>query len=163
TDDPLTEVGVPYGSMGYGSPEQARGENADHRTDIFSLGVLLYEMVTGQAPFPGKHAGEVLNAVINATPWPGRGLNPMAPGARQPILDRALAKAAKDRYQTMAAFRDDLKALMRRLARESGVSSDSSMPLQRARATWLLTGTLGRVLGRLRVPMREARSGPLSA
>src|SRR5262249_28501046 len=65
TDDPLTEVGVPYGSMGYGSPEQARGENADHRTDIFSLGVLLYEMVTGHAPFRGKHAVEVLNAVIN--------------------------------------------------------------------------------------------------
>ncbi|HEY7516223.1 MAG TPA: serine/threonine-protein kinase, partial [Vicinamibacteria bacterium] len=67
TDDPLTEVGVPYGSMGYGSPEQARGENADHRTDVFSLGVLLYEMVTGLPPFRGKHAVEVLNAVINGS------------------------------------------------------------------------------------------------
>ncbi len=166
TDDPLTEVGVPYGSMGYGSPEQARGENADHRTDVFSLGVLLYEMVTGLPPFRGKHAVEVLNAVINSTPRPIRDLNPKAPTALQPILDRALAKDPKDRYQTMAALRDELKALMRRLSRETGVvpteASATLLPLQRARATWLLTGTLGRVLGRLRVPVREARSGPLA-
>jgi eukaryotic-like serine/threonine-protein kinase len=163
TDDPLTEVGVPYGSMGYGSPEQARGENADHRTDIFSLGVLLYEMVTGLPPFRGKHAVEVLNAVINSSPRPIRDLNPKAPAALQPILDRALAKDPRDRYQTMAALRDELKALMRRISRENSVAHDgtgSYAPLQRARATWLLTGTLGRVLGRLRVPAREARSGP---
>ncbi len=167
TDDPLTEVGVPYGSMGYGSPEQARGENADHRTDVFSLGVLLYEMVTGLPPFRGRHAVEVLNAVINVTPRPIRDLNPKAPAALQPILDRALAKDPKDRYQTMAALRDELKALMRRLSRETGVvpteASATLLPVQRARASWLLTGTLGRVLGRLRVPAREARSGPWKA
>jgi serine/threonine-protein kinase len=164
TDDPLTEVGVPYGSMGYGSPEQARGENADHRTDVFSLGVLLYEMVTGLPPFRGKHAVEVLNAVINGSPRPIRDLNPKAPAALQPILDRALAKDPRDRYQTMAALRDELKALVRRLSRDTGLpatdGTGSYAPLQRARATWLLTGTLGRVLGRLRVPAREARSGP---
>jgi eukaryotic-like serine/threonine-protein kinase len=164
TDDPLTEVGVPYGSMGYGSPEQARGENADYRTDIFSLGVLLYEMVTGLPPFRGKHAVEVLNAVINSSPRPIRDLNPKAPAALQPILDRALAKDPRDRYQTMAALRDELKALMRRLSRDNGVPASegtgSYPPLQRARANWLLTGTLGRVLGRLRVPARDARSGP---
>ncbi len=164
TDDPLTEIGVPYGSMGYSSPEQASGQAADHRTDVFSLGVVLYEMVTGVAPFRGRHAVEVLNAVINAAPRPIADLNPRALPALQPILDRAMAKAPRDRYQTMAAFRDELKALMRRLTRETGlVPTEATATLlepQRARAAWSLSDTLGRVLGRLRpsVPGREPRS-----
>ena len=167
TDEPLTEVGVPYGSMGYSSPEQAAGDPADHRTDVFSLGVILFEMLTGQAPFRGRHAVEVLNAVINTAPRSLRDLNPKVPAALQPVLDRALAKAPKDRYQTMAALRDELKAAMRRLSRETGLvpteASATLLPPQRARATWLLSSTLGRVLGRLRPPGglgRGVRSGP---
>ncbi len=169
TDEPLTEIGVPYGSMGYSSPEQASGQAADHRTDVFSLGVVLYEMVTGAAPFRGRHAVEVLNAVINSSPRPIVDLNPRALPALQPILDRALAKAPRDRYQTMAAFRDDLKALMRRLARETGVvpteTTATLLAPQRARASWSLSGTLGKVLTRLRpsLPARETRSGPPAA
>jgi eukaryotic-like serine/threonine-protein kinase len=173
TDEPLTEVGVPYGSMGYSSPEQAAGDPADHRSDIFSLGVLLYEMLTGQPPFRGRHAVEVLNAVINLTPRPLREVNPKVPGAIQPILDRAMAKLPKDRFQTMAALRDELKAVMRRFSREGGlVPNETSAALllpqrARARATWLLSSTFGRVLGRLRsgpsVSARGARSGPTSA
>jgi serine/threonine-protein kinase len=169
TDDPLTEIGVPYGSMGYSSPEQAAGQAADHRSDVFSLGVVLYEMVTGQPPFRGRHAVEVLNAVINATPRPLVEANPRALAALQPILDRAMAKAPRDRYQTMAAFRDALKSLMRRLTRETGLvpteATATFLPLQRVRGAWSLPGTLGRVLGRLRPslpgrPGREPRSGP---
>jgi serine/threonine-protein kinase len=165
TDDPLTEIGVPYGSMGYSSPEQASGQSADHRTDVFSLGVVLYEMVTGVAPFRGRHAVEVLNAVINSAPRPIADINPRALSALQPILDRAMAKEPRDRYQTMAAFRDELKALMRRLTRETGlVPTEATATLlepQRARAAWSLSDTLGRVLGRLRpsVPGKEPRSG----
>jgi serine/threonine-protein kinase len=169
TDDPLTEVGVPYGSMGYSSPEQASGQPADHRTDVWSLGVVLYETVTGVAPFRGRHAVEVLNAVINATPRPITDVNPRALPLLQPILDRALAKSPAARYQTMAAFRDALKALMRRLTRETGVvpteTTATFLPLQRARI-WPFSGTLGRVLGRLRAAgpgSGEARSGPLAA
>ena len=166
TDDPLTEIGVPYGSMGYSSPEQASGQAADHRTDVFSLGVVLYEMLTGLPPFRGRHAVEVLNAVINTSPRPIADLNPRALPALQPILDRAMAKAPRDRYQTMAAFRDELKSLMRRLTRETGLvpTEATATPLepQRARTPWSLPGTLGRVLGRLRpaLPAREPRSGP---
>jgi eukaryotic-like serine/threonine-protein kinase len=159
TDDPLTEIGVPYGSMGYSSPEQASGQAADHRSDVFSLGVVLYEMVTGVAPFRGRHAVEVLNAVINSAPRPIADLNPRALPALQPILDRAMAKAPRDRYQTMAAFRDELKALMRRLTRETGVvpteATATFLEPQRARAVWSLTDTLGRVLGRMRTPLVE--------
>ncbi len=168
TDDPLTEVGVPYGSMGYSSPEQASGQAADHRSDVFSLGVVLYEMVTGSPPFRGRHAVEVLNAVINQVPRPVVDVNPRALPALQPLLDRAMAKAPRDRYQTMAALRDDLKSLMRRLTRETGlVPTETTATLvapQRARAPWSLSGTLGRVLQRLRPsPGREARSGPSPA
>ncbi len=169
TDEPLTEIGVPYGSMGYSSPEQASGQAADHRTDVFSLGVVLYEMVTGVAPFRGRHAVEVLSAVINQVPRPIVDANPRALPALQPILDRALAKAPPDRYQTMAAFRDDLKALMRRLARETGVvpteTTATLLAPQRARSSWSPWGTLGRVLSRLRpsLPGREPRSGPPAA
>jgi len=168
--DTWTELGVPYGSMGYSSPEQVAGESADHRTDIFSLGVVVYEMITGQPPFRGRHAVEMLSAVVNEKPRPLLEVNPRAPAALQPILDRALAKDPKDRYQTMAAFRDALKSLMRRLTRETGMvpteASTTLLPVQKARgATWSLTGTLGRVISRLRPPLpglptREARSGP---
>ncbi len=172
-EDPVTEIGVPYGSMGYASPEQAAGAAVvDHRSDVFSLGVLLYEMTTGSAPFKGRHAVEVLHAVINQPARPLREQNPAAPPALQPILDRALAKNPEERYQTMAAFRDELKSTMRKLSRETGVvpteASATLLAPQRARASWLLASTLGRVLprrvlGRLRPPSREARSGPLTA
>ena len=148
TDEPLTEIGVPYGSMGYSSPEQASGQAADHRTDVFSLGVVLYEMVSGVAPFRGRHAVEVLSAVINQTPRPIVDLNPRALPALQPILDRALAKAPRDRYQTMAALRDDLKALMRRLARETGVvpteTTATLLAPRRARDLVVVLGDAGK-------------------
>ena len=165
--DTWTELGVPYGSMGYSSPEQVAGESADHRTDVFSLGVVLYEMVAGQPPFRGRHAVEVLSAVINDAPRPLLEANPRSPAGLGPILERALAKSAKDRYQTMAAFRDALKSLMRRLTRETGLvpteASATLLPPQRARASFSLSGTLGRVISRLRPPLpgpaRLARSG----
>jgi len=168
-DDPLTEVGAPYGSMGYASPEQAAGQVADHRSDVFSLGVVLYEMLAGAPPFHGRHAVELLNAVITEAPRPLVEQNPRAHPALQPLLDRALAKRPEDRYQTMAALRDELKALMRRLTRETGVvpteATATLLTPQRARAHWSLPGTLGRVLARLRpaTPGKDARSGPAAA
>src|SRR5260370_39478722 len=109
-------------------------------------------MLTGQPPFGGSHAVEVLNAVINRAPRPLHDLNPKVPAALQPVLDRALAKAAKARYQTMAALRDELKAVMRRLSRETGLvpteASSTLLPPPRPRATRPLRPPLARVPGR---------------
>ncbi|MEP7273609.1 MAG: protein kinase, partial [Acidobacteriota bacterium] len=154
-DKSMTEVGVPYGTMGYGSPEQATGERVDHRTDIFSLGVVIYEMVTGQQPFKGRHRIEVLSAVVNSTPRPVTEVNPKVPAGLEPILSRALAKSPGDRYRTMAEMGADLKALLRHLSHAAGISADSSANIlapQRQRNAWHLSGTLGRVFGRLRHP-----------
>ena len=122
TDDQrkhLTEVGKPYGTATYAAPEQAQGLPADHRADIFSTGVLLYEMLVGKWPFDGKTAVHVRYAVVNE---PARRLADARPSptpARlQEILDRAIAKDPQDRYQKITEMRDDLRAVLRQLELE---------------------------------------------
>jgi serine/threonine-protein kinase len=165
TDEPVTELGVPYGSLGYGSPEQASGDPVDHRSDVFSVGVLIYEMATGHRPFTGRNRLEVLHAVMSQAPRPLAQLNPAVPPGLQPILDRVLAKNPRDR-PPMAAVREELKALMRQLSRDPGhvpteVSSTLVAP-QHARSSWLLGTALGRVFARRRGPaMAEPRTDPI--
>lgn len=149
-----TQVGVPYGTLGYGSPEQASGASVDHRTDIFSLGIVIYEMVTGRRPFRGKHVIDVLHAVVHDSPVPANALNPKVPPGLQAVLDRALAKDPDARFPSMAAMRDELRALQRRLAR-GGEAFEAASPLpadarRRGRASSLLGETFGRVFGRRR-------------
>ena len=150
-DKSMTEIGVPYGTVGYGAPEQAAGERVDHRADIFSLGVVLYEMVTGHQPFKGRNRIEILNAVINDEPDPINERTLKAPPRLQVILDRALAKKPRDRFSTMAEMRDELKNLMRQLSYDLGIDPMGSGWLtvapRRARSSWRLSGTLGRVFG----------------
>lgn len=159
-----TQVGVPYGTLGYGSPEQASGAAVDHRTDIFSLGVVIYEMVTGRRPFRGKNPIDVLHAVLHDTPVPAAVLSPRIPPELQAILDRALAKDAADRFPSMAALRDELRALQRRLAR--GVASagppSAAEPRRRSRAYSLLGETFSRVFGGRR-RAEAAALGPRAA
>jgi len=106
----LTEVGVPYGTATYAAPEQARGDRVDKRADIFSLGVLLYEMITGTWPFRGKSTIDVRHAVLYDTPKPIAELrrDPLPPRLQQ-ILDRAMSKDPRDRYQKMEEMRDELR------------------------------------------------------
>ena len=150
-DRSVTEIGVPYGTVGYGSPEQAAGERVDHRTDIFSLGVTLYEMVTGRQPFRGRNRIEILNAVINDEPEPITEDNPGAPPRLQAILDRALAKKPRGRFGTMCDMRDELRGLMREILQETGVDIAGVGAIltapRSARSSWRLSGTLGRVFG----------------
>ena len=109
----LTEVGVPYGTATYAAPEQARGDKVDARADIFSTGVLLYEMLTGTWPFRGKTAIDVRHAVIYDQP---KTLAEMRPGATplrlQQILDRAMQKEPRDRYQRIDELRDELRGVL---------------------------------------------------
>src|SRR5229473_2146693 len=109
----LTEVGIPYGTATYAAPEQARGERVDARADIFSTGVLIYEMLTGTWPFQGKTSVDVRHAVLHGEPQP---LDEARPGAVPPrlqvILDRTLQKDPKDRYQKVSELRDELRAVL---------------------------------------------------
>mgnify|MGYP002784063683 FL=1 len=149
-DKSMTELGVPYGTMGYGSPEQAAGERVDHRTDVFSLGVLLSEMVTGRQPFTGRHRIEILHAVINKDPDPVCDDCPIAPDRLQAIIDRALAKNPKDRFSTMAEMLEELKIQMRELTGESVAPNDvAGKPVvpQQARASWRLTAARCKLFG----------------
>ncbi|QYO66505.1 serine/threonine-protein kinase [Leptolyngbya sp. 7M] len=119
----ITELGIPYGTATYAAPEQARGERADARSDIFSTGVLLYEMLTGIWAFQGKTVIDVRHQVLYGTPKP---LTEMRrepfPEVLQKIVDRALAKEQKDRYQKIAEMRDELRAVLQ------GISGAQLMP-----------------------------------
>jgi len=118
SDPQLTEVGVPYGTSTYAAPEQAQGLKADHRADIFSTGVLLYEMLAGTWPFRGKTALDVRYAVVYHKPKPiveARGEDSPALRRIQEILDKALAKAPEDRYQKIEEMRRDLQELLREI------------------------------------------------
>jgi serine/threonine-protein kinase len=118
SDPQLTEVGVPYGTSTYAAPEQTQGSKADHRADIFSTGVLLYEMLAGTWPFRGKTALDVRYAVVYHKPKPiieARGEDSPALRRIQDILDKALAKVPEDRYQRIEDMRTDLQAVLREI------------------------------------------------
>src|ERR1044071_5597969 len=117
----LTEVGVPYGTATYAAPEQARGDRVDKRTDIFSLGVLLYEMLTGTWPFRGKTTIDVRHAVLHDPPRPIAELRGSTiPPRLQQIIDRALAKEPKDRFQNMEDFRNELRQALQEVDASAG-------------------------------------------
>lgn len=126
SDQHLTEMGVPYGTATYAAPEQATGAHVDHRADIFSTGVLLYEMLAGIWPFQGKTNVEVRYAVLHDTPVPIAQLRPDAPPRLQEILDRALAKDPKDRYQRISEMRDELRTVKRELSTAGANVSDAT-------------------------------------
>ncbi|HEX8773540.1 MAG TPA: protein kinase [Pyrinomonadaceae bacterium] len=113
----LTEIGVPYGTATYAAPEQARGDRVDSRADIFSTGVLLYEMLTGTWPFQGKTSIDVRHAVLHDAPRPIAEMRGDAVPARlQQILDRAMAKEPRDRYQKIKEMGDDLREVLREIS-----------------------------------------------
>jgi len=110
----LTVQGSPYGTPTYAAPEQSRGEHVDNRADIFSTGILLYEMLTGTWAFHGKTAVDVRHAVLYETPKPIAQLRgEQIPDKLQAIIDRALAKDPRDRFQNILEMRDELIAVLR--------------------------------------------------
>ena len=116
----ITEVGVPYGTATYAAPEQARGDRVDSRADIFSTGVLLYEMLAGTWPFRGSTAVEVRHAVLNDEPQPLSKVRPgRVPAQLQTILDKALAKDPRNRYQKIYYFANDLRTVIREVTADA--------------------------------------------
>jgi len=109
----VTRTGVAIGTAGYMSPEQIRGERLDARTDLFSFGLVLYEMATGQRAFKGKPGFEVQNAIIEDLPSPAREWNPKLPAKLEGIIHKALKKERDARYQSAAEMCAELEALER--------------------------------------------------
>lgn len=105
-----TQTGMVLGSPKYMSPEQVMGKNIDQRSDIFSLGVMLYEMLTGQAPFNGENVNAIMYQTLNAVPQPPSTLNTAVPEMANFIVAKALAKKVEDRYQNAKDLATDLRA-----------------------------------------------------
>src|SRR5258708_11086541 len=112
-DDSLTAVGVIPGTAVYMSPEQARSEEIDFRSDLFSFGVVMYEMSTGKKPFTGKNSLMTLDSVLHTKPIPPGELNPKMPVELEGIIGKAMEKDRKQRYQSATQMKADLQQLKR--------------------------------------------------
>src|ERR1700728_1274386 len=127
-DEHLTSPGSSMGTVAYMSPEQARGEDLDARCDLFSLGVVLYEMATGSVPFPGATTAVIYDGILHSTPAPAKKLNPRLPAGIDVVLGKALEKDPDLRCQTAAELRADLKRLQRDVESSRRPAAETGVP-----------------------------------
>ena len=139
----LTALGSPFGTASYMSPEQAKGEPADARSDIFSMGIVMYEMLTGRLPFKGRTSVDVMHSVMHDEPEP---LGDSAPQRLQQIVSKALAKSPSARYQSTEVLLEDLRSLVRSHYAQSGVvPADKAASLRASRRPQKTAGLLDRI------------------
>ncbi|MGD0759711.1 MAG: serine/threonine-protein kinase [Candidatus Sulfotelmatobacter sp.] len=146
----LTSPGSTVGTVAYMSPEQARGEELDARTDLFSFGAVMYEMCTGQVAFGGSTSAIIFEAILNRAPTPPPQLNPGLPSDLSRVIGRALEKDRELRYQTASEIRAELKGLKRDL--DSSRSAAAQGTASAAQAAGAVTSAVTRRRGRLVSP-----------
>ena len=147
TVEPLTGEGRIIGTVAYMSPEQAQGKPVDARSDVFSLGILLFEMATGQKPFQGDTSMSVLSAIIKDTPASVTDLRADLPRDVGRVLRRCLAKDPEERYQTAKDLRADLRLLKEDVdsdasGRTQSVTATRQRPRSPRAALWLALGAV---------------------
>jgi eukaryotic-like serine/threonine-protein kinase len=136
-EENLTNPGTAIGTMAYMSPEQIRGKELDARTDLFSFGVMLYEMATGMLPFRGETSGVIVDSILNRAPVAPIRLNSELPSRLEEIINKALEKDREIRYQSAADIRADLKRLRRDTESAKGtVAAREQEPVSGPRITW---------------------------
>jgi serine/threonine protein kinase len=143
-EESLTSPGAAVGTIVYMSPEQVRGKELDGRSDLFSFGVVLYEMATGVLPFRGESTGIVFEAILNRVPVAAVRLNPDVPAELERIINKALEKDRNLRYQSAAEMRTDLQRLKRDTDSRNSVPLPESTPASRKRRLqWVIVGVVG--------------------
>src|ERR1700746_3610359 len=131
---PMTEQGAIVGTFQYMSPEQVEGKELDGRSDIFSLGAVLYELVTGQRAFEGKSHLSVASAILEKEPAPISSLKPLTPSTLEHVIRKCLAKTPEDRWQSASDLASQLKWIS-----EGGIGSGTA-PAAKRRAPWITAG-----------------------
>ena len=152
----ITQPGTALGTVSYMSPEQARGENIDSRTDLFSLGAVMYEMVTGSQAFGGSTTAVVYDAILNRAPRPIAQLNPLIPPRLETVIATALEKERDLRYQHASDLQAELRRIRRDIEAGSLVSSQSVMTTRRDSAAALSGSATTQVEGGSRWLERSA-------
>jgi len=136
-DRHLTSPGAMLGTIAYMSPEQVSALELDTRTDLFSFGVVLYEMATGKLPFEGSSAGVICGAILHQEPAPPSKLNPRISPGLEAVIRKALAKDRESRYQSAAEMQADLKRLAEGVASTSAPAKKNRRPILATAALWV--------------------------